>query len=186
MTPMAYVDDGAVHVTAQTGQDDQPLVTLAEAAALTGRSLVAVRAALRRDLDRPEDERRLKARKNNAGEWLIAVPVDWRRQTAPHAGRQDGHTPATDAAQAGQYADDTLTLAGRLGVLEEAVAGRLADLQRNLATAHVALAKAEGERDAAQAVALAKEQAAERLIAELRAQLTEARRPWWARLVSRH
>src|SRR4051794_876956 len=34
--------------------------------------------------------------------------------------------------------------------------------------------------------ALAKEQAAERLIAELRTQLVEARRSWWARLVSRH
>ena len=182
---MAYIDDEAVHAAAQADQDDQPLVTLAEAAALTGRSLVAVRAALRRDLERPEDERRLKARKNNAGEWLIAVPASWRRQAAPHAGRQDGHAPAMDVAQAGQDADETLALVGRLGALEEAVAGRLSDLQRDLAAAHVALAKAEGERDAAQAVALAKEQAAERLIAELRAQLAEARRPWWMRLVSR-
>ena len=183
---MAYIDDETVHATSQAGQDDQPLVTLAEAAALTGRSLVAVRAALRRDLDRPEDERRLRARKNNTGEWLIAMPADWRRQAATYAGQQGGHAPAVNAVQADQAADETLALAGRLGVLEEAMAGRLADLQRGLAAAHVALAKAEGERDAAQAVALAKEQAAERLIAELRAQLTEARRPWWARLVSRH
>ena len=182
---MAYIDDDAVHAAAQAGQDDQPLVTLAEAAALTGRSLVAMRAALRRDLDRPEDERRLKARKNNAGEWLIAVPASWRRQAAPYAGRRDGHVPATDEAQTGQDIDEAVALVGRLDALEEAVAGRLADLQRDLAAAHVALARAEGERDAAQAVALAKEQAAERLIAELRAQLADARRPWWARLVSR-
>ena len=103
---MAYIDDEAVHAAAQAGRDDQPLVTLAEAAALTGRSLVAVRAALRRDLDRPEDERRLKARKNNVGEWLITVPASWRRQAAPHAGRQDSHAPAMDVAQAGQDADE--------------------------------------------------------------------------------
>src|SRR3954452_16333460 len=41
------------------GPAHRPLMTLAEAAARTGRPQAAVRAALRRDLARPPDEQRL-------------------------------------------------------------------------------------------------------------------------------
>jgi hypothetical protein len=183
---------------AEIGQDGRPLVTLAEAAAITGRSLGAVRAVLRRDLRRPEAERRLKAQKNNAGEWLIAVPPGWRRAAASynsdHAAYDVSQVPAATAPRAG-----SLSVVGRLSALEAVVAERLAALERDLAASQVALAKAEAERDAGQAVAAAREQATERVIGELREQLSrelarvtdlkrqlaEARRPWWARLVSR-
>jgi hypothetical protein len=183
---------------AESDQDGRPLVTLAEAAAITGRSLGAVRAVLRRDLRRPEAERRLKAQKNNAGEWLIAVPPGWRRAAASydagHAAWDASHRPATTAPH-----DASPSVAGRLSALEAVVAERLAALERDLAVSQVALAKAEAERDAQQAVAQVREQAAERVVAELREQLSrelarvadlerqlaEVRRPWWVRLVSR-
>src|SRR5947199_1989877 len=90
---------------AAIGQDGRPLVTVAEAAATTGRSLGAVRAMLRRDLRRPEAERRLKAQKNNAGEWLIAVPPGWRRAVASynagHVAYDASQVPAATASHAG-------------------------------------------------------------------------------------
>src|SRR3954468_13121440 len=139
---------------AAIGQDGRPLVTLAEAAAITGRSLGAVRAVLRRDLRRPEAERRLKAQKNNAGEWLIAVPPGWRRAAASydagHAAWDASHRPATTAPH-----DASPSVAGRLSALEAVVAERLAALERDLAVSQVA--KAEAERDAQQAVAQARE-----------------------------
>ena len=183
---------------AEIGQDRRPLVTLAEAAAITGRSLGAVRAMLRRDLRRPEAERRLKAQKNNAGVWLIAVPPGWRRAVASydtgHAVYDASQIPASAAVHAGSP-----SVVGRLSALEAVVAERLAALERDFAASQSTLAKSEAERDAGQAVAAAKEQAVERVIGELREQLSrelarvtdlerqlaEARRPWWAWLLSR-
>jgi len=183
---------------AAIGQDGRPLVTLAKAAAITGRSLGAVRAVLRRDLRRPQAERRLKAQKNNAGEWLIAMPPGWRRAAvsydADHTAWDASHSSAMTAPHAGSP-----SVVGRLSALESVIAERLAALERDLAVSQVALAKAEAERDAQQAVTQAREQAAERVITELREQLSrelarvtdlerqlaEVRRPWWVRLVSR-
>ena len=105
---------------------------------------------------------KLNAKRGNDGKLLIVLPTG------------------------GDEADDE---AGALALLRdqlEEIRDQLENWRLAAEEARLALAKAEGGRDAAQAVALAKEQAAERLIAELRAQLTEARRPWWARLVSRH
>ena len=171
------------HAPAQVGLAEAPLVTLAEAATLTGRSLVAVRAALRRDLERPEAERCLKARKNNAGEWLVAVPDEWLAQPGSHAGASNGHAPSQGGASAGQESGELLALAGRLGALEETLAGRLAGVERELAAAQIALARAEAERDAARAVAAAELSSQRELVAELRKLLDDARRPWWRRWV---
>jgi hypothetical protein len=105
---------------------------------------------------------KLTAKRGNDGKLLIVLPTG------------------------GDESDDE---AGALALLRdqlEEIRDQLENWRLAAEEARLALAKAEGERDAAQAVALAKEQAAERLIAELRAQLAEARRPWWARLVSRH
>src|SRR5689334_20411441 len=113
---------------AAIGQDGRPLVTLAEAAAIPGRSPGAV---LRRDLKRPEAERRLKAQKNNAGEWLIAVPPGWRRAItsydAGHAPYDALQVPAATAPHAGSP-----SVVGRLSALEAVVAERLAALERDL------------------------------------------------------
>jgi hypothetical protein len=63
-------------------------------------------------------------------------------------------------------------------------------LRRELEAARLALVRAEGERDTALAKADARVEAAERIIAELRtmldasrAELADARRPWWRRWV---
>src|SRR5689334_7017265 len=57
----------------------------------------------------------------------------------------------------------------------------VADLTEANAAARLEAAVARGERDAAVAAATAKVDAAERVIAELRAMLAEARRPFWRR-----
>ena len=56
-------------------------------------------------------------------------------------------------------------------------------LRGQLEAARVVAAKAEAERDAAMATAVAKVESAERVITELRAMLADARRPWWRRLL---
>jgi leucyl aminopeptidase (aminopeptidase T) len=77
---------------------------------------------------------------------------------------------------------------------DEEMALEMDMVRRELAAAHLALVKAEGERDtaiaklqaerdAALAMAAAKVEAGERVVAELRAMLADARRPWWQRLV---
>jgi hypothetical protein len=182
------------------GPAHRPLMTLAEAAARTGRPQAAVRAALRRDLARPPDEQRLGARKNNAGEWLIAVPAEWlaEAKAAAEAGLEAmadedrGRTP-TPAGLADTAATALVeTLAERLAGLEQAVAGRVAELEHQLGDARVALAVAQAERDAARtevnlraegarAEAAARAEASERLIAELRAQVDRLDRPFWRR-----
>jgi ribosomal protein L29 len=54
----------------------------------------------------------------------------------------------------------------------------LADLEAEVDALRRELAHAQGERDAASAIAAAKIEAAERIIAELRTMLSEARRAW--------
>jgi hypothetical protein len=138
-----------------------PVVSVAEAARRLGRTVDGVRGLVRRG--------KLSAKRGNDGKLLIVLP-----------------TGGDEAATGGDEADDE---AGALALLRdqlEEIRDQLENWRLAAEEARLALAKAEGERDAAQAVALAKEQAAERLIAELRAQLTEARRPWWARMISRH
>jgi hypothetical protein len=55
------------------------------------------------------------------------------------------------------------------------------DLQAEIADLRVALARAEADRDAAKAVAMAEVMAKDALVAELRKLLDDARRPWWRR-----
>src|SRR4051794_1580438 len=57
----------------------------------------------------------------------------------------------------------------------------VADLTEANAAARLEAAVARGERDAAIATATAKVDAAERVVAELRAMLADARRPFWRR-----
>src|SRR3954462_13449366 len=86
------------------GPAHRPLMTLAEAAARTGRPQAAIRAALRRDLARPPEEQRLGARKNNAGEWLIAVPAEWLAGAEPTAEAGPGGLADGGGSRAGPQA----------------------------------------------------------------------------------
>src|SRR4051794_41153721 len=52
---------------AEPQDEAEPWVTLSEAASRTGRHVDAVRSLVRR--------RKLSARKNNAGQWMVQVPV---------------------------------------------------------------------------------------------------------------
>ncbi len=104
----------------------------------------------------------MEARRGNAGQFLVEVPADAK--------------PASDEPVAS--AEDELAL-------------EIDTLRRELEVARLALVRAEGERDTATATAAAKVEAAERVIAELRtmldasrAELAEARRPWWRRWAS--
>src|SRR3954454_11570608 len=110
------------------GPAHRPLMTLAEAAARTGRPQAAVRAALRRDLARPPNEQRLGARKNNAGEWLIAVPAEWLAVAEATAEARPGAVADEDRGRAvipiGLADTVAAALAERLASLEQAVAGR--------------------------------------------------------------
>jgi DNA-binding Lrp family transcriptional regulator len=75
---------------------------------------------------------------------------------------------------------------------DDELAAEIDQLRSQLESAHLAVARAEGARDTAVATSTAKVDAAERIITELRAmldiakaELADARRPWWRRLVGR-
>jgi hypothetical protein len=157
----------------QAGRSVSPAVTLAEAEALTGRPVAALRALMRRDLQKPREEQRLRARKNNNGEWLIELPAELMQPTAKPVGHHAGHDAANGAS-----------VAGRLAVLEEAMAGRLASLEAALAEAKIVAATAMAERDAATLEASLLRQQLERelsRVSQLEQQLAQARQPWWLR-----
>jgi hypothetical protein len=152
-------------------------MTLAEAEAFTGRPVAALRALMRRDLQKPLEEQRLRARKNNNGEWLIELPAELMQPAAKPAGRYAGHEAANGAV-----------LAGRLAALEEIMAGRLTSLEAALGEAKIVAATAVAERDAARAAAtleasLLRQQLERELgrVVELERQLARARQPWWLR-----
>jgi len=144
----------------------EPLMTLVDAAAATGRPAEAIRAMIRRG--------KLKATKGNDGRYLVAVPAELRRPTGqPERGRP---------AQRGHDED------GRLAALQEAAEEWRAAAEEARLTAAVAAA----ERDAAKTTAAAEVEAMRRqteaelaakdaLVTELRAMLADARRPFWRR-----
>ena len=131
------------------------LLPLEEAASRLGLHPSALRSRIRRG--------NAVAKKGNDGRILVEVPANaWPRHD---------HAPAS---------------------LDEEMALEVDMVRRELEAARLALVKAEGERDAAvarlqaerdavMATAAAKVEAAERIIAELRAMLADARRPWWRR-----
>jgi hypothetical protein len=133
----------------------EPLMTLAEAAATTGRPKEALRAMIRRG--------KLKARKGNDGQFLVELPVELRQ---PHGQPIRGRTAKSDEAAAGRAAE-----------LEEVVE----EWRTAAEEARLAAAVATAERDAAKIAATAEAATLRELIAELRSQLAEARRPWWRR-----
>ena len=176
---------------AQPGQraDAPPLMTLSEVAAMTGRPLAAVRAAVRRDLARTPEARRLHIRRGNDGKWLLAAPAEWLAQADAYDGRLGQPTPAQENRHAGLSASaDELAAPGLAGAAAE-LSGRLADVERAVADAAAQLASrvAELERQLATAqieaaVARAERDAARQLVERVEAELKRARLPWWRRL----
>jgi hypothetical protein len=156
-----------------------PAMTLAEAEALTGRPVAALRALMRRDLQKPPEEQRLRARKNNNGEWLIELPAELMQPAPKPAGRHAGHETASSAA-----------MPDRLAALEGIIASRLAGLEASLAEVKIIAATAVAERDAAKAAgtleaSLLRQQLERELgrVTELERQLAQARQPWWLRML---
>jgi hypothetical protein len=104
--------------------------------------------------------KRLLARKGNGGQWLVQIPTD----------------PLTQPDKVSDLASD------------EVVAGLMAEvteLRESLARAE---AEAQTARDTAGsrvAAVRAEVEAKDALIAELKAMLAEARRPWWRRFVGK-
>jgi hypothetical protein len=135
-----------------TVDDGLTWLPLQEAAARLGKSSDAVRSMVRRD--------RLTARKGNNGGLLVAVPTDLDRSG-------DGQPTAKDRPTDGQ--------------LTAELRDTVAELQAEVLEARVAQARAEAERDGLRATAVAEAAALNVLVTELRAELTEARRPWWRR-----
>lgn len=134
--------------------EEQPWLGLTEAARVTGLDREAIRSRVRRG--------QVPSRRNNRGELLVQLPADLLAEV---------DRPAT----------------GELTALRAA----LTDLTAEVADLRAALARAEAEREAARAVAVAdvataraEIEAKDIVIAELRAMLAEARRPWWRRLLT--
>jgi hypothetical protein len=173
---VADVANAGVQAGHGNGHSTSPAMTLVEASAATGRPVAALRALLRRDLQKPLPEQRLRARKSNTGEWLIELPADLRQPVVSQAGNHAAH-----------HEDEVESAAGRLAALEQIVAGRLAGLEEALAEARIAAATAVAERDAARTAAvleakLLREQLEREMarVAGIERQLEEARRPlWW-------
>ncbi len=131
------------------------LLPLAEAASRLGLHPSALRSRIRRG--------GVTAKRGNAGQLLVEVPANARQ----------ARDEAT-ASPEGELGLEIDHLRRELEATRLAVAK--ADSERD-----VAVARLTAERDAATATAAAKVEAAERIIAELREMLAEARQPWWRR-----
>ena len=141
--------------------DEQPWLSLTEAAAVSGVAREAIRARIRRGL--------VTSHKGNRGELLVQMP----------AGLVADHGRAGDTAEAGLVAD----LLAEVAELREGLA-------RATAAADTAKAVAEARVEAARDAAAARVSAARVEVAALReladrltAELAEARRSWWRRLL---
>ena len=134
--------------------DAAPWMTLSDAAERTGRHIDALRSLVRR--------KRLPARKGNGGQWLVQLPAELSTQ----------HDKVNDLGT-GLGSDEVITgLMAEVTELREALARAEAEAQaaRDTAGYRVAAVRAEVE-------------AKDALIAELKAMLAEARRPWWRRWI---
>ena len=134
--------------------DEQPWLTLSEAASRTGRHIDSLRSLVRR--------RKMPARKGNNGQWLVQLPAsvaqfDIANDTADLANDLSTDTAVTE-------------LLTEVTELREALAEAKAE-------AKAAYAIAQARVDAVKAEAAAVRELADRLTVELVA----ARRPFWRR-----
>ena len=132
--------------------DAAPWMTLSEAAERTGRHIDAVRSLVRR--------KRLPARKGNGGQWLVQLPAELLTQR-----------DQVNDLGAGTSSDEVI-----MGLMAE-----VAELREALARAEAEAHTARDTAGARVAAVRAEVDAKDALIAELKAMLAEARRPWWRR-----
>jgi chromosome segregation ATPase len=141
--------------------DEQPWLTLTDAAQRSGLAREAIRARARRRL--------IPSRRGNRGEMLVQLPAD----LLAGAGQGLAEPPAVDS---------TGLPAGMADLMAE-VAELREKLARLEAERDAAKAVAVAEQAAAVAEANSKAAALRELVDELKQLLAEARRPWWRRLL---
>jgi hypothetical protein len=134
---------------------------LAEAAQRLGTTVDALRKRVRREL--------VMARRGQDGRIEVLVTPEI----------VASHSPDTGEGEARHRPDEGEAL--RLLVQLDEAHERVEAWRSAAETAKLEAAGLRAERDAAVATAAAKVEAAERVIAELRAMLADARRPWWRR-----
>jgi hypothetical protein len=147
----------------------EPLMSLAEAAAATGRKPEAIRAMVRSG--------RLQARRGNDGKLLIAIPA--------HMRQPSGSQAEADLSRAASLEADVerWRAAAEEARLEAAKAAVEARLEAAVAAAENRLLREELSRERERNGRLEGE--LRELVERLERDLMEARRPWWARLVGR-
>ena len=138
--------------------DEQPWLSLTEAAQLTGLARDAIRAKARRG--------HIPSRKGNRGEVVVQVPAG----LLARSGQGQAGSEAT-------YGQDKADLLATLGQDKADLLAEVVELREDLA-------RAVAERDAARDKVATAVAAKAELIVELKAMLAEARRPWWRRLIS--
>jgi hypothetical protein len=137
--------------------DEQPWLSLTEAAQLTGLARDAIRAKARRG--------HIPSRKGNRGEVVVQLPAGLL------AGAGQGQASLVATPDQGQADLLAILVQDKADLLAEVV-----ELREDLATA---LAERDAARDKVATAVAAKDE----LIVELKALLAEARRPWWRRLI---
>jgi hypothetical protein len=135
--------------------EEQPWHNLSEAAALTGLDREAIRSRTRRG--------QWPSRKNNRGELMVQIPPDL----------PTGPDRSADQLMTALVNDLVAEIGDLRAMLERAKAGR-----------ETAEAIRVAERDTAEAVRRAEVRALRELADRLTAELAEARRPWWHRLIA--
>lgn len=153
--------------------DELPWLGLTEASELTGLNRETLRSRARRGL--------IPSRRGNAGQVLVQIPTG-----------MTGEATANDQGTTGVMTGNDLGMAEILTELREEIADLRDRLTRAEAERDRAKDRAEVEIRAAQAVAVAdvataraEIRAAERTIARLEAELAEARKPLWRRIMGR-
>jgi hypothetical protein len=135
--------------------EEQPWLSLTEAARLTGLDREAIRSRARRGL--------VPSRKNNRGELVVQVPADL--LTDP------------DRGVTGPSAEEMTALRAAMTDL----VAEVTELRVELAEAKAEVRAAQAVAVADVATARAEIEAKDMVIVELRALLAEARKPWWRR-----
>lgn len=151
---MTDIDAAPAGSPATTPAHGPTMLPISEAAPRLGLSPIALRSRVRRGS--------VHSRRGNAGQLLVEVPAG-SPATAPT--RAKPHAGAIAGEDADAYRDE----------IEEWRTAAFA--------ARLAAAVAAAERDAAKAAHAGEVAALRELIADMRAQLAESRRPWWRRLI---